>query len=249
MIWSLERTDNIVGMMFGLGTAIILALIFYVSFLVIAWTNNWTIKLRRKLSCVSLALTLSIALIGVYVTYSIFRNQAQQNAEFSLSNQGTDFVNWERESPEIICLYQWHAFDDAVECRKAIFASPFAYRKTMLYIEETLFMLETAEADRDRWGSRFAEDIKFWADDVSEDPTGMFAYNLVSENRDPAAAAGRSGLSMSPEKLCSGFAAVVIELSNTEGSRLSQQIATNPLEFCKRKLAAEQANSGVEVVP
>lgn len=241
MDWSVESADRVITFLVLLAKAVLAALILYGSALLIAWNQDRSIKLRRHFSAASLALTFSIAVAGVYVTYSIFRNQAQQNSEFALNNHGTNFVNWERERPEIICLYVWHAFDDPAECRSLIFASPSSYRATMLYIEETLFLLETAVTDRSRWGSRYAQDIDYWAEDISDDPTGMFAYNLVSENADPQAAVERSGLSMTDEKLCIGFDVVASELAELENANLPDSVRTDPMAFCRAKLEAARA--------
>ena len=241
MDWAVESTDRVIGLLVVLATAALAVLVLYGVALLIAWTRGRSIELRRLFSLTPLVLTFSLAIAGVYVTYSIFRNQAQQNAEFALNNHGTNFVNWERESPEIICLYVWHAFDDPAGCRKSIFASPSSYRATMLYIEEALFLLETAVTDRTRWGSRYAEDIDFWAHDISEDPTGMFAYNLVSENEDPQAAVERSGLSMTGDKLCGGFVAVARDLAELENANLVDAVRTNPMAFCLAKLEAARA--------
>lgn len=244
MNWSLPLTDGIVSMLFVFSKVIIFGVALYGIVSVIAWHQSHFSGLGRRLLRTGAWMTAAVAMLGIVVTYSIFRNQALQNAENSLNEQGTNFVNWERSAPEVKCLYEWHAFDDASRCLDLISASPDTYRNVMLYIEEALFLLETAESDRKNWGSGYADDVKYWAEDISADPTGMFAYNIVSENDDPLAMVESTRLSMSPSQLCDGYERVVRHLSSKEGANLAAERGRDPMKVCTDKLEAADLPGG-----
>ena len=243
MDWSVGYADGVVGLIFSLAKLIASAVFLYVVAVAVAYHQDRTVDLAKWLSAAPKVLAFCVVLTGLYVTYSVFRNQAQQNAEIELNNHGSDFVSWERSSPEIICLYEWHAYDEPDKCRRNILMDPIKYRNAMLYMEEAIFLLETARSDRERWGSRYAEDVKFWAEDISADPTGLFAYNLVSENDDPQDTARRAGLDMSRDHLCKGFASAIMDLRAIKTANIDPSIALNPQASCEQKLDREDASA------
>ena len=243
MNWSVAYADDVVGIIFLTAKLIAVGVLLYLPVVTVAYHQDRTIDILKMLAPIPRVLAFCAALTGLYVTYSVFRNQAQQNAEVELNKNGSEFVLWERSHPEIICLYRWHAYDDPASCRAGILQDPVNYRNAMLYMEEAIFLLETARSDRERWGSRYAEDITFWAEDMSEDPTGLFAYNIVSENADPQDVARRAGLSMTREQLCYGFTSAINVLRGIETARIDPDVAADPGAWCHRKLDDEDARS------
>ncbi|HEY9217471.1 MAG TPA: hypothetical protein VIO94_05430 [Phenylobacterium sp.] len=151
-----------------------------------------------------------VGLLAVYVAYASLRNQTRQAAEISLNAEADALFAFEMDDANgLRCLYPQLGWDNPAACRANFTASPGAWSKSVDYVEESLFMLKKARRDRRQWGSSFAKEIAYWADDVSADPTGLFSYYLVSNNDDLAQAKAEmreAGLCM--PNLCHGYSAV-----------------------------------------
>jgi hypothetical protein len=132
-------------------------------------------------------------ILSVFIAYGALRNQSRLTAEIALNEDGGRIADWERESAAIRCLYTWFdgappkgdarkkAVDaNADACLVRIVANRDTYTEAMLYIEESFFILRRAERDRKQWGSRYNSEIAYWQSDVSEDPTGLFAFHLLN---------------------------------------------------------------------
>lgn len=159
------------------------------------------------------------ALLALFLTYATVRLQTRLAADVAYDEIGSMFVQDELANSHFRCLYNWHAHSTPVQCRSDIVSSSEKYSETMLYIEEVLFLLESAKKDKAIWGTQYAEDIEFWMKDVSDDPTGMFSYGIVVENpTDPSSAVEAAGLKISPERLCKNYSVVWEHLRTTGGN-------------------------------
>lgn len=147
-----------------------------------------------------------VGVLGLLLTYGTVRSQLQQNSDNAFNEQGVFFVQSEYDEPYFRCLYSWHAHNDPDGCLQGIASSETLYTKTMLYIEEVFYILTAANIERTLWRSRYTEDVGYWREDVSADPTGLFSYQTVVENpEDPQAALQRAGVEIDPDRLCLNY--------------------------------------------
>jgi hypothetical protein len=121
-------------------------------------------------------------LLTLFAAYSAFRNQSMLTSEAALSSAGYDLYRLEMSRSEIRCLYFNYGHFNPRDCLSRMASSPDRWSFALFYVEETWFQLSQAPAEGAAWGSNYAETIKYWAQDVSRDPTGMFAYYLVSSS-------------------------------------------------------------------
>lgn len=155
----------------------------------------------------------AIAILALILTYSTVRLQTQLGAEVAYNSLGQQFTQLETDNYDLRCLYEWPAMNAPAACRARILSNPETFTRTMLYIEETLSILESARVDRAYWGSDYTTNAVGWAEDASIDPTGLISYDIVAENADdPLDAARRSGLTISAQRLCDNYRLVRSEL-------------------------------------
>ncbi|MDP1913354.1 hypothetical protein [Brevundimonas sp.] len=167
------------------------------------------------------------ALLALFLTYSTVRFQTKLAAETSYNQTGNSFVEWELNNENFRCLYGWHAYDNPAKCLDLIMKNEDSYSSVMLYIEEALYLLEQAKKGQAIWGADYAEDVKYWAKDVSADPTGMFSYQIVLENPgDFQGAQDRAGISISRARLCGNYRAVREHLV-ARGAKPAKEVACN----------------------
>lgn len=119
-------------------------------------------------------------LLGFFVAYASFRTQSRLAAEETLTMGGYALYEIEMQKPEIRCLYFNYGHENAERCLETLVSSQELWSSAIFYVEEGWFQLSHANDQRDEWGADYAESIRYWAEDVSRDPTGLFAYYLVS---------------------------------------------------------------------
>lgn len=137
-------------------------------------------QVRRQLRP---AMRIGAALLVVltfFAGYSSFRNQGRLSSEAALGAGGYHLYNIEMGKEEIRCVYFNYGYHDASECRESLVKDMHAWTFAIYYVEEAWFQLAQAKREQDEWGATYAEQVKYWAQDVSRDPTGIFSYYLVS---------------------------------------------------------------------
>ncbi|MCL6507874.1 MAG: hypothetical protein K6T59_12690 [Bryobacteraceae bacterium] len=142
-------------------------------------------------------------ILTVFVAYAALRNQARLTAEIAIVADGGRIADWERESPEVRCLYDW--FDQSAApvlprniaqttvadtCLARIIVDRDIFTEVMLYIEEAFFILRQAAREQKQWGSSYYAEVEYWKSDISEDVTGLFAFHLI--NRYPFGEGGKA---------------------------------------------------------
>ncbi len=125
----------------------------------------------------------AIVAVTLFAGYATFRNQGRLASEAAMSAGGYHLYSLEMSRPEIRCLYFNYAHHDPRGCLERIAKDPELWSFALFYVEESWFQLEQAVTERDEWGSTYAEMIRYWAQDVSRDFTGMFSYYLISSER------------------------------------------------------------------
>jgi hypothetical protein len=166
---------------------------------------------------------------GLFVAYATLRNQTRQAAEIAINVEGGRIADWERSRPSVRCVYGWYdryasaskagKFDPemANSCLARIVVDRENFTEVMLYAEEVFFLLQRAKSDQDIWGSDYAGKIKYWREDVGDDPTGMFSYHLV--HRYPmqeAAVAGKPATSGPEKEMADAGVAIVDPCARAE---------------------------------
>ncbi|HEX6859585.1 MAG TPA: hypothetical protein VF138_05220 [Caulobacteraceae bacterium] len=121
-----------------------------------------------------------VVIVGAFVAYSAFRNQLKLSAEVELNQEGSGLLDYEMADENIRCLYDNYGHYDSDHCLRVNASSSDHWSKAIFYVEETWFQLEKATRERAKWGSDYAEEVKYWAEDLGRDPTGLFSYYLVS---------------------------------------------------------------------
>jgi hypothetical protein len=121
-----------------------------------------------------------LLLLTFFAGYSSFRNQGRLASEAALSAGGYDLYNIEMSRPAIRCVYLNYGYEDARECLTSILSDADSWTFAIYYVEEAWFQLAQAKKEQNEWGSTYAEQVKYWAQDVSRDPTGIFSYYLIS---------------------------------------------------------------------
>jgi hypothetical protein len=124
--------------------------------------------------------TAIVGVAAVFLAYGSFRNQTRLAVEAQLSQESEHLQAMEMADPNLRCLYDNYGNPNYGECLAIAVKDSASWSKVMFYVEESWFVLEKSAEDRTNWGSKFAEDLKYWAEDVSKDPTGIFTYQLVS---------------------------------------------------------------------
>lgn len=154
------------------------------------------------------SLTVVLVFIGIYAGYASFRNQTRLAAETALNESADQLTQVEFARPEIRCLYPNFGHDDPETCLARLAGDPDRWTLAISYVEETWFTLEKAAADRADWGSQYARAIGYWADDVSDDETGLFGYYLVNQEGVAGAKARMKGAGVCIADLCDSYATV-----------------------------------------
>ena len=134
-------------------------------------------RLRSDIMRVGGALLL---LLTFFAGYSSFRNQGRLASEGSLSSGGYHLYNLEMTKPAIRCVYLNYGYENAHECLESLVKDADSWTFAIYYVEEAWFQLMQSKKEQDEWGSTYAEQVKYWAQDVSRDPTGIFSYYLIS---------------------------------------------------------------------
>lgn len=120
----------------------------------------------------------ALAIIAIYLTYAVFRNQAKQAEEAALNQRAATILLMESSDQNIRCLYEWRGFDAPENCLQKNLDKD-QWSKTQLYIEETINFFWEARVDGQHYGANNFHGMTEWADDISKDPTGLFSYYLV----------------------------------------------------------------------
>lgn len=170
--WSVQAIDLVV-----FGVIVVVPLLLATRLIV---SNLIRGERLRLLLSENLVITL-IGLLAVYVAYASLRNQTRQAAEIALNADSSELFAYEMEDgANLRCLYDNFGWDAPEACRAAFTADPKSWSKALYYVEESLFILRKAQRDRAQWGSSYGEEIGYWQEDVSRDPTGLFSYYLVA---------------------------------------------------------------------
>jgi hypothetical protein len=119
-------------------------------------------------------------LLGFFVAYASFRTQSRLAAEETLSTEGYFLSDLEMQKPELRCLYLNYGHEKPQSCLDSLVSTPELWSTAIFYVEDVWYQLAHANDQRNEWGADYAESIRYWADDVSQDPTGLFSYYLVS---------------------------------------------------------------------
>jgi hypothetical protein len=125
-------------------------------------------------------LTAIAAAVAIFVTYASFRNQSRLAAETALNTEGQMLFEMEMTQPNLRCLYTSFAHDDPAACLRRIASNEADWSAASFYIEGVFWLLKKSEDDRKAWGSVYSDDINYWREYVNEDPTGLFAFYLLS---------------------------------------------------------------------
>jgi hypothetical protein len=150
----------------------------------------------------------ALLVVTLYVAYATFRNQTRLVAEADLNVEAMALYDIEMNRPELRCLYYNYRIEDATSCLEHIISNPMTWSLSIFYVEESWFILTKASRDREEWGSTYAASIRYWADDVALDPTGMFSYYLVSSEdslQDASEILRVSQVRMTPRQLCLNY--------------------------------------------
>lgn len=121
-----------------------------------------------------------LAGVTVYVAYASMRNQLRLAAEASINDEGNNIFDKEMADQNLRCVYGNFAFDDPAACLTVNTKDAASWSKIEFYVEEALWTLHKAGKDRAAWQSHYDDDIEYWAQDVEQDPTGLFSYYTVA---------------------------------------------------------------------
>jgi hypothetical protein len=209
-VWSVHSLDtSVMCLLVGLAT------------IAIVWPGLRLVYPHRA-SAFQRSLRLLVGITGIialYVAYASFRNQSRLTAETDLNSEAMQLYGLEMENKELRCLYFNYGHSDPPACLTSITTSSENWSRAILYVEEVWFVLQKAKEDQIQWGSTYASSIKFWADDVSKDPTGLFSYYLISTTESRAEAAQEMALAgVSIPDLCAGFGSVLWALRSREAA-------------------------------
>lgn len=175
-LWAADNLDFTVtnGLGFiGVVGAVWLAASLFPSFIILR-------RLRRNLVPLATAL---LVVLTFYAGYASFRNQGRLSSEAALNDAGYDLFNIEMAKPEIRCIYFNYGHSDPDACLAIIVNDPELWSFAIFYVEESWFQLDNARDEQSEWGSKYAEQIKYWAQDVGRDPAGLFSYYLISSEK------------------------------------------------------------------
>lgn len=182
------------------------------------------------------ALTVVLVFVGIYAGYASFRNQTRLAAETALNEGADNLFAVEIDHPEIRCLYSNFGHDDPQACVARLAADRDRWSLAIFYVEESWFTLEKAAEDRANWGSQYAGDIAYWADDVSDDPSGLFSYYLVNQHSLAGAKARMKRAGVCIPDLCAGY-------SKVRGALLKARAAPAGPDLCATPAARAKARS------
>jgi len=175
-LWAADNLDLVVTN--GLGLIGVVAVVWLVASLLPS-----SIFLRR-LSQNSMRLaTALLVILTFYAGYASFRNQGRLSSEAALNDAGYDLFAYEMDKTEIRCLYFNYGHSDPDGCLEVIVSKPEMWSLAIFYVEESWFQLKNARDEQRQWGSKYAEQIKYWAQDVGRDPAGLFSYYLISSEK------------------------------------------------------------------
>lgn len=180
-------------------------------------------------------LTVVLVFVGIYAGYASFRNQTRLAAETALNDGADNLFAIEMDHPEIRCLYSNFGHDDPQACVARLAADRDRWSLAIFYVEESWFTLEKASEDRANWGSQYAGDIAYWADDVSDDPSGLFAFYLLNQHSVAQAKARMTRAGVCIPDLCGGY-------SKVRGALLAAKAASGP-DLCASPAVRAQSRS------
>jgi hypothetical protein len=173
-IWAANTIDSVVLLIFTLVAA---ATLLWIVFYLVKPDSGLLHGLRREFAA---WVATAVLVLTLFVGYASFRNQSRLSAEAALEEAGYDLYGIEMNEPKLRCLYFNYGHHDPNPCLERIVSDPDLWSLAIFYVEESWFQLEQANKERKEWGATYAEQIKYWAEDVGRDPTGLFAYYLLS---------------------------------------------------------------------
>lgn len=182
-LWAADNLDLIVTR--GLGLIAIVVVVW--GFISLLPESEFFKRARDGLMSLATAL---LVILTVFAGYASFRNQSRLSSEAALNDAGYTLYNLEMEKTELRCLYFNYGHSSPDQCLSAIVNDPQFWSLAIFYVEESWFQLEGAKKEQDEWGATYAESIKYWAQDVGRDPTGLFSYYLVSSEKSIEKAVG-----------------------------------------------------------
>lgn len=175
--WSVRRVDNAMVLLISLGMGLVAG--FLVSLLRPfrkhpEWAPLWV-------TAGTVAGVIAV-IAGVFTTYATMRNQLRITAETLLSDEGMHLYGYEMTRPELRCLYDNYATEDWTACLDRLAKDQGLWSLAIFYVEEAWFMIDKSIDDRESWGSIYADDLRYWAEDIAKDRTGIFTYYLVASS-------------------------------------------------------------------
>lgn len=229
-LWNVGTLDRVVFLFPMVVAVVILFGIFYRK------GRRRPIKTAEFWEPIVAALTVLLLFVGIYAGYASFRNQTRLAAETALNDGADNLFAVEIANPELRCLYRTYGHDDPDRCLATLAADRDLWSLAIFYVEESWFTLEKAAEDRRNWGSQYATDIAYWADDVSDDTTGLFSYYLLNQHGpgDIKGEMRRAGICI-PD-VCAGYAKVRAALT------LAKALPPGP-DLCATPEAKAQART------
>ncbi len=195
-LWAVDTLDATV--ITGLAFAIVAAIVVTLTLL---FPRSTSVR-RFRTDLITWA-GAAVLILTFFAGYASFRNQGRLASEAALNDAGYDLFNIEMSNEGIRCLYFNYGYDRPRECLENIVIDSKSWSLALFYVEESWFQLANAQDEREEWGATYAEEIRYWAQDVSRDPTGLFAYYLVSsENSLENARATMEAADVSINNLC-----------------------------------------------
>lgn len=176
-LWAADNLDTAVTT--GLAFIILLTAIFLGAAVAFP-TSAVAQRLRRDLIRAGGA---AVIVLTFYAGYASFRNQGRLSSEAALNDNGYTLYQIEMDHEELRCLYFNYAHQRPKQCLDRIVSSDKNWSLALFYVEEAWFQLSQAQKERKEWGATYAEQIQYWAQDVSRDPTGLFSYYLISSEK------------------------------------------------------------------
>lgn len=228
-LWNVGTLDHVI-LLFPMGVfAVILAGVLY------RLGRKRRVRTTEFWEPIVACLTVVLVFVGIYAGYASFRNQTRLAAETALNEGADNLFAVEIEHPEIRCLYANFGHDDPEACLARLAADRDRWSLAIFYVEESWFTLEKASEDRANWGSQYAGDIAYWADDVSDDPSGLFAFYLLNQHSVAGAKARMTRAGVCIPDLCGGY-------SRVRGALVEAKAAGGP-DLCASPAVRKQSRS------
>lgn len=221
-LWSVGTLDRVV--IFTLGSAFLLVI--FIGILRFWSSPGISVEDIRK-GIISGGAVLLLVLT-LYATYGAFRNQARLTAESSLNGDAMQLYQLEIDHRELRCLYYNYGHANPDRCLEHIVSSEERFSLAFLYVEEVWSVLRRAGEDEREWGSTYSRSIDFWRDDVSLDPTGLFAYYAVATEGPERAAAFMGSAEVRIADLCANYRKVRAALARHSAAPLEPDRCPRP---------------------